>query len=253
VSCFKKPEWIWLRDLRLGRRASLVKRRVKPRAAKPCRTAAIEYFSKGVMMQKRFKQWMLLAAFVPTFAMAQSLQNQAPNQAAAPAAAAAAPVDSAKQAAINDLLAAIDAQKLVGAIGNSAQMQSKQLVPAILSDALSENKSLNDKQKQAAVPSLQKNAVPKLVDSAGQVFATDSFRQDAMKAQFDAYAKYYTTDEIKDLTAFYKSPTGRKFIQVQDQVGRDVVNGLMQKYMPQAIKATRTQADKEVADVKPGK
>lgn len=201
-------------------------------------------------MQKRFKQLMVLAAFVPTLAMAQALQTQQP----APAApAAAAPVDPAKQAAIKNLLDAIDAQKLVGAIGNSAQMQAKQLVPAILSDALSENKTMTDKQKQASVPSLQKNAVPKLVDSAGQVFATDSFKQDAMQAQYDAYAKYYSTQEINDLTAFYKSPTGRKFIQVQDQVGRDVVNGLMQKYMPQAIKATRTQADKEVADVKPGK
>ncbi|MGF6723761.1 hypothetical protein P3T43_003116 [Paraburkholderia sp. GAS41] len=200
-------------------------------------------------MQKGFKQLMLLAAFVPTFAMAQALQSQTP----APAdngAAAAAPVDPAKQAAIKDLLDAIDAQKLVGAIGNSAQMQAKQLVPAILSDALSENKTMTDKQKQASVPTLQKNAVPKLVDSAGQVFATDSFRQDAMQAQYDAYAKYYTTSEIKDLTAFYKSTTGRKFIQVQDQVGRDVVNGLMQKYMPQSIKATRAQADQEVASVK---
>ncbi|WP_206999455.1 DUF2059 domain-containing protein [Trinickia mobilis] len=203
-------------------------------------------------MQQRFKQWMLLAAFVPTFAMAQALQNQAPADTTA-AAPAAAPVDPAKQAAIKDLLDAIDAQKLVGAIGNSAQMQAKQLVPAILSDALSENKTLTDKQKQASVPTLQKNAVPKLVDTAGQVFATDSFRQDAMQAQYEAYAKYYSTSEIKDLTAFYKSPTGRKFIQVQDQVGRDVVNGLMQKYMPQSIKATRDQADKEVAAVKPGK
>jgi uncharacterized protein len=200
------------------------------------------------MMQKQFKQWMLLAAFVPTFAMAQSLQSQAAPDVSA--AATAAP-DPAKQAAIKDLLDAIDAQKLVGAIGNSAQMQSKQLVPAILSDALSENKTMNDKQKQAAVPQLQKDTVPRLVDSAGQVFATDSFRQDAMQAQYDAYAKYYTTAEIKDLTTFYKSPTGRKFIQVQDQVGRDVVNGLMQKYMPQSIKATRAQADKEVAAVKP--
>ncbi|GAB2910507.1 DUF2059 domain-containing protein [Paraburkholderia jirisanensis] len=201
-------------------------------------------------MQKRFKLWMLLAAFVPTFAMAQALQSQDPN--AAPAAVTSpAPVDPAKQAAIKDLLDAIDAQKLVGAIGNSAQMQAKQLVPAILSDALSENKSLNDKQKQASVPALQKNAVPKLVDSAGQVFATDSFRQDAMQAQYDAYAKYYSIGEIKDLTAFYRSQTGKKFIAVQDQVGRDVVNGLMQKYMPQSIKATRDQADKEVASVKP--
>ncbi|HTH76634.1 MAG TPA: DUF2059 domain-containing protein [Trinickia sp.] len=200
-------------------------------------------------MQRRFKQWMLLAAFVPTFAMAQALQSQAP---AAPA-AAAAPVDPAKQAAIKELLEAIDAQKLVGAIGNSAQMQAKQYVPEILSEALSENKTLNDKQKQAAVPTLQKNAVPKLVDSAGQVFASDGFRQDAMQAQYDAYAKYYSTQEIKDLTSFYKSPTGRKFIQVQDQVGRDVVGGLMQKYMPQSIQATRAQADKEIAAVKPGK
>jgi len=201
-------------------------------------------------MQKRFKQVMLLAALVPTFAMAQALQTQAPAQAPA---AAAAPVDPAKQAAIKDLLDAIDAQKLVGAIGNSAQMQAKQLVPAILSDALSENKTMTDKQKQAAVPTLQKNAVPKLVDEAGQVFATDSFKQDAMQAQYDAYAKYYSAQEIKDLTTFYRSPTGRKFIQVQDQVGRDVVNSLMQKYMPQSIKATRDQADKEVASVKVGK
>ncbi len=201
-------------------------------------------------MQRRFKQWMLLAAFVPTFAMAQALQSQTPAPSAPPAAADAN--DPAKQAAIKDLLAAIDAQRLVSAIGNSAQMQAKQLVPAILSDALTANKAMTDKQKQAAVPSLQKNAVPKLVDSAGQVFTTDSFRQDAMQAQYEAYAKYYTTQELKDLTTFYRSPTGRKFIEVQDQVGRDVVNGLMQKYMPQSIKATRDEADKEVAGVKPG-
>jgi len=201
-------------------------------------------------MQRRFKQWMLLAAFAPTFAMAQALSNQSSAPSATTAAAAN---DPAKQTAIKELLAAIDAPKLVGAIANSAQMQAKQLVPAILSDALSENKSLNDKQKQAAVPTLQKNAVPKLVDSAGQVFATDSFRNDAMQAQYEAYGKYYSTQEIKDLTTFYKSPTGRKFIEVQDQVGRDVVNGLMQKYMPQSIKATRDQADKEVTSVKPGK
>ena len=199
-------------------------------------------------MQLRFKQWMLLAALVPTFAMAQALdQNQEP----AAATTQAAPIDSAKQAAIKDLLEAIDVQKLIGAIGNSAQMQAKQLVPAVLSDALSENKTLTDKQKQAAVPNLQKNAVPKLVDSAGQVFETDAFRKDALQDQYTAYAKYYTTQEIKDLTTFYKSPTGRKFIQVQDQVGRDVVNSLMQKYMPQSIKSTRDQADKEVAAIKP--
>lgn len=200
-------------------------------------------------MQKRFKQLALLAMFVSPLAMAQALQGQtAPAPVAQPA---VAPPDAAKKAAIAELLTAIDGEKLAGAIGNSAQMQAKQLVPAILSDALSENKSLTDAQKQAAVPTLQQNEVPKLVDAAGTVFATPTFRSEALQAQRDAYNRYYTTAEIKDLTKFYTSSTGKKFIQVQDQVGRDVVNGLMQKYMPQSIKTTREQADRDVAAVKP--
>ncbi|MGI4985392.1 MAG: DUF2059 domain-containing protein [Janthinobacterium lividum] len=199
-------------------------------------------------MQTRFKHLALLALFVSPLSMAQALQDQS----APPApTVAVAPADPAKAAAIKDLLKAIDGDKLASAIGNSAQMQAKQLVPAILSDALSENKTLNDKQKQAAVPQLQKTEVPKLVDAAGQVFATENFRREAVTAQQDAYNKYYSTQEIKDLTTFYTSPAGRKFIQVQDQVGRDVVNGLMQKYMPQSIQATRTQADRDVSAIKP--
>ena len=103
-------------------------------------------------MQKSFKHLALLALFVSPLAMAQALQGQEP---AAPATVAVAPPDAAKKSAIADLLKAIDGEKLAGAIGNSAQMQAKQLVPAILSDALSENKTLNDKQKQAAVAELQ--------------------------------------------------------------------------------------------------
>lgn len=195
-------------------------------------------------MQKRLKQLALIAALVPTFAMAQALQNQGQAQSAP----APVQIDADKAAAIKDLLAAIDANKLAAAIGQSAQMQAKQLVPAVLSDALTENKSMSDAQKQAAVPELQKNAIPKLVDSAGQVFTTEQFRNDAVQAQTQAYARYYSTQEIKDLTTFYRSPTGRKFIEVQDQVGRDVVNGVMQKYMPQSIQATRQQADREVTN-----
>jgi len=207
------------------------------------------------MMQKRIKQLALIAMFVSPLAvsplvMAQALDQQqgGGNQ---PAPIALPDVDPSKAQAINGLLQAIDGEKLAGAIGNSAQMQAKQLVPAILSDALSENKSLTDAQKQAAVPQLQQNEVPKLVNGAGQVFATDAFRRDAVSMQQKAYSKYYTVQEIKDLTAFYSSPTGKKFIEVQDQVGRDVVNGLMQRYMPQSIQATRATADADIAAISP--
>jgi len=198
-------------------------------------------------MQIQFKQWMWLAPWfwlVPTFAAAQPLTMQA--EAPAATAPAATPLDPAQLAAVKDLLAAIDADKHATAIGNSAQLQMKQLTPAILSDALSENKKLTDAQKRAAVPQLRQHALAKLAEQAGQLFTTPQFHQDALQAQRDAYAKYYTVDEIKDLTRFYKSNAGRKFLQVQDQVGAYVLNSLMQKYMPPSIQATREQADKEV-------
>nr|WP_246174870.1 DUF2059 domain-containing protein [Pandoraea terrigena] len=173
--------------------------------------------------------WLLLAA--PAMAMAQQ----------------SAPIDADKKAAIKDLLDAIDANKLVAAIGDGAQAQAKQLAPQVLSRQLEANKTLSNAQKQAIVPTLQDHSVPKLVEGAGKVFVSDAFKNDAVQAQYAAYGKYYTTDEIKGLTAFYKSAVGQKYIKVQDQVGQEVVGGLMQKYMPQAIDATSKQADAEIA------
>lgn len=182
-------------------------------------------------MQHNVKKWMWLLLAAPAMAMAQQ----------------SAPLDADKKAAIKELLDAIDSNKLVSAIGEGAQGQAKQLAPQVLERQLVENKTLSDAQKQAIVPTLQQNSVQKLVDGAGKVFTTDAFKNDAVQAQYNAYGKYYTTDEIKGLTAFYKSPVGQKYIKVQDQVGQDVVGGLMQKYMPQAIDATSKLADAEIA------
>nr|WP_246171291.1 DUF2059 domain-containing protein [Pandoraea eparura] len=173
--------------------------------------------------------WLLLAA--PAMAMAQQ----------------SAPLDADKKAAIKDLLDAIDSNKLVSAIGGGAQEQAKQLAPQVLERQLVANKTMSDAQKQAIVPTLQANSVQKLVDGAGKVFTSDAFKNDAVQAQYAAYGKFYTTEEIKGLTAFYKSPVGQKYIKVQDQVGQEVVGGLMQKYMPQSIEATSKQADAEIA------
>ncbi|EON14974.1 MULTISPECIES: DUF2059 domain-containing protein [Pandoraea] len=182
-------------------------------------------------MQRNVKKWMWLLLAAPAMAMAQQ----------------SAPLDADKKAAIKDLLDAIDSNKLVAAIGEGAQAQAKQMAIGALQEQLVENKTLSDAQKQAIVPVLQQNSVQKLVDNAGKVFASDAFKNDAVQAQYSAYGKYYTTDEIKGLTAFYKSPVGQKYIKVQDQVGQEVVGGLMQKYMPQSIDASKKQADAEIA------
>ncbi|VVE08935.1 DUF2059 domain-containing protein [Pandoraea fibrosis] len=182
-------------------------------------------------MQRNVKKWMWLLLAAPAMAMAQQ----------------SAPLDADKKAAIKDLLDAIDSNKLVAAIGDGAQQQARQVSVGVLQEQLETNKTLSDAQKQTIVPILQQNAVPKLVESAGKVFTSDAFKNDAVQAQYNAYGKYYSTEEIKGLTAFYKSPVGQKYIKVQDQVGQEVVGSLMQKYGPQSTEASRKQADAEIA------
>jgi len=182
-------------------------------------------------MQKRLKQVILLAAFVPAFAMAQT----------------SAPIDPAMRAAIKDLLDVTDASKFVTMIGENMQAQAKQAVQPILQQELVNNKTLTNARKQAIVPTLRDVAVPRMESSAGQVFTTEQFRQDATQAQYAAYAKYYSIEDIKKLTAFYHSPIGQKFMQVQDRVGHDALDPVLQKYGQLSFDTLKTQADHEIA------
>lgn len=164
-----------------------------------------------------------------------------------PAAHAEDRYDEDKRGAIRELLDVTQADRRIRGLAEEVQMRSKQEAPLLLERALIANKALSDKQKQAVADKLRKNgAVQRLVDQAGKVFTTDAFRNDALNAHYDAYGRFYTTQELKELVAFYKSATGQKFLATQGKVEQDIIGGLMQKYLPQSGKATFDAAEKEV-------
>jgi len=47
------------------------------------------------------------------------------------------------------------------------------------------------------------------------------------------YDKYFTQGEINDYIAFYKSPSGKKYIKVMPDITKDLMMIMMQKYMPE--------------------
>lgn len=182
-------------------------------------------------MHKMFKQAMIAAALVPTFAFAQA--------------------DAEKTAAIKELLSVMQVDQAIKGQSENWQQSAKQDAPLVLEQALIENKTMDDKQKQAAVEKLKKNgAVQRVVDQAGKQFGTDAFKSDATKAHYEAFGKYYTTQEIKDLTTFLKSPSGQKFMTTQGKATQEIWGSMMQKYGPQVGKSMRDLADKEIAAAK---
>jgi len=47
------------------------------------------------------------------------------------------------------------------------------------------------------------------------------------------YDKHFTQEEIKYLIQFYESPTGKKFIKKTPQITKELMETMMQKYMPE--------------------
>lgn len=163
-----------------------------------------------------------------------------------PLAATAQEIDATKRAAIKDLLDTIQAERQISSLGTNAQQQAQQESTLILEQALIENKKLTDDQKKAAVEKLKQGSVQKLADQAGKIFLSDAFKNDAVKTIYDIYGKNYSVEELKELSTFYKTPTGQKFLSTQASVDREIVSTLMQKYVPQVRKAARDAADKEI-------
>lgn len=57
------------------------------------------------------------------------------------------------------------------------------------------------------------------------------------------YDKYFSQNEINDFIAFYKSPSGQKFIKVTPDIQKDLMMIMMQKYMPEIRKAIKTKTE----------
>lgn len=68
--------------------------------------------------------------------------------------------------------------------------------------------------------------------------------------QIASFAKMFTVDELNQLTAFYRSPTGAKFLARQGQVMAETARANAAKYGPRMQAAEKAAAPKLNAELK---
>ena len=57
------------------------------------------------------------------------------------------------------------------------------------------------------------------------------------------YDKHFTHEEVKDLIAFYESPTGQKTLDKTPEITGDMMNLMMTKYLPEFQEKLRTKLE----------
>jgi len=114
--------------------------------------------------------------------------------------------------------------------------------------------SLTDKMLASMAPALQNQMQGQIADSAAKVNSAEIMKsimqtvKEISKKMLDEdmvglYDKYFTQDEIKDYIRFYKTPSGQKFLKVMPDLQKDLMDVMMQKYMPEMQKTLKEKFD----------
>ncbi|MCW3059994.1 MAG: hypothetical protein JWQ02_1815 [Capsulimonas sp.] len=166
---------------------------------------------------------------------------------------AAAPTDQTKHELITQLLEVMHMKKNSEAIMKSVFAQSEEYFTNVFPDMLAQDEDLTPAEHKQAVSEGKKSGLhalkrfqelyAKQVDTAklvGEVTET-------------VYGKYFTETELRDLIAFYQTPTGSKIVDLMPQVSAESMRMSQAKLTPaiqkifQQIQAEETAAIKQKA------
>jgi hypothetical protein len=142
---------------------------------------------------------------------------------------------SEKQTAIKELVFLINGDNKMEEMMNvmASQMQASQDTTA--KAMLDERTDLTVTERQAledALISDKKYSYKRFHDKFIQKFNYTELMNEISYAAFD---KYYTLEEIKELTAFYKTPTGKKSIKMATAIAADTMQTVQERLMPKMM------------------
>lgn len=169
------------------------------------------------------------AAFagVPSFAFAQD---------AAPSAQQAA--------AVKELMDAMDVRKMMTASFTEMEKALPQMMRAQVTAVINADPSASDEKKKEALAKVEQ-VLPGAADAVNRMFRDPALVDEMMAEIGPLYARNYSVDELKQLSAFYRTPLGQKMLALSPRlaaesmaVGQKIVaprlNGLMLEVMQNA-------------------
>lgn len=156
-------------------------------------------------------------------------------------------VSTEKQIAVRELLALISAdnnfEDMMKAL--APQMQAQQ--EATLKASLDAQTDLTADQKQALAASFAADprfSLKRLFDKLTEKFNYNELMNEIAASVYD---KHYTLAEIKDLTAFYRTPTGQKSLKLMQPIMSDTMQAMQERLMPKMFAAIKEIADQDKA------
>jgi hypothetical protein len=164
-----------------------------------------------------------------------------------PAADAAPELTAEKKSLIKQLLVLTDADKSVHTILDAFLDAQRKSYPRILQQFVDADTTLTDEQKKSIMDHTQERSEHALVRTK-ELFDKNIDMSSVMdNVAYIVYNKYFSADELKDIIAFYKTPTGKKTLKVMPDLTREsmeqarsIITPQFQKVIVQLIEEERS-------------
>jgi len=169
------------------------------------------------------------AAFAgaPSFAFAQS----------------AAPSEQ-ERAAVKELMDAMDVRKMMTASFTEMEKALPQMMRAQVTAVINADPTASDEKKKDALAKVEQ-VLPGAADAVNRMFRDPALIDEMMAEIGPLYARHYSVAELKQLSAFYRTPLGQKMLALSPRlaaesmaIGQKIVaprlNGLMLEVMQNA-------------------
>ena len=168
----------------------------------------------------------------------------APPLAAAQTGAVASAANPQADAAVKELLDAMDVRKMMTASFTEMEKALPEMMRAQMTAVINADPSADAAKKTASLAKMEQ-ILPGASQAISRLFRDPALIDEMMAEIAPLYVKNYTAAELKELTAFYRTPLGRKMLALSPRLGAESMaigqrvvaprlNGLMQDVMQNA-------------------
>ena len=172
----------------------------------------------------------IVAAVVSAFALAGAAPSFAQTAAPTPAAAA---IDPATLAASQELFEAMNHRAMMTGMMRQMTQGIAQSMRAGAEAGINNNPKLNAEQKTKALAKMEAE-LPGVIKTMQDVLNDPKLIDEILAETVPIYARTFSADELKQMTAFYRTPVGAKMLASMPQlmaqgmqVGQQVVSRRM--------------------------
>ncbi|MBL8524705.1 MAG: DUF2059 domain-containing protein [Betaproteobacteria bacterium] len=141
-----------------------------------------------------------------------------------------AAVDAEQKAAVKELLDAMNFKQMMSQMGGAMMQQMPQMMDQMV-DGMSSGAKLSPEQV-AEAKKLAKDAGVDASRKMLDIYNDPQFISGVEDIMSRAYARHFTTAEIKATVAFYNSPAGRKALTVMPRMMQETMPEMMALISP---------------------